>query len=306
MQGLYVNRAEGFPKKEDAYKAGLRLLARHPNLEIMQQNIFKGAVVWLVPSENEGDIEFFFVHSGKIEIECEGKTEVFRAGDSFYVNGIKNEMHFTTIEDTELIYVVSGEVFEQESDFQKELKTMISGINEKDNYTYKHSQHVMKYSMKLYMALKDLCKNVNTNDMLVAALFHDVGKIRIPDDVLNKKARLDPDEYELMKKHSIFGADILQPHYQKEIVEIALKHHERLDGSGYPFGIRAEEISFPVRILAVADAFDAMTTDRGYNRVKSFEDAASELHSLPEKYDQIVTEKLMELVRSGEIYEDVR
>jgi len=80
------------------------------------------------------------------------------------------------------------------------------------------------------------------------------------------------------------------------VAEIAMNHHERLDGSGYPRGLTAEDISLPARIVAVADAFDAMTTDRGYNKVKTFERAAEELASLDEKFDSMVTKALCRLI----------
>lgn len=302
MKGLYINHGGKKPYSVPGLgQSGLTLLARHPDLEIMQQNIHKGATVWLIPSEKESDLEFFYVHAGKIGIEVDGRTEIFEAGDSFHVRGLEKELYFTTMEDTQLVYISTAVVFETENYFQTDLQAMVQQINDKDDYTYRHSRNVMRYALALYRELQDLCENVTTNDIVVAGLFHDIGKIKIPDEILKKKGRLEKDEYDLMKKHSLFGADILSQYFEHSIVELALRHHERLDGSGYPLGVGQEDISFAARILSVVDAFDAMTTDRGYNRVMSFEDAARELVSLPTQYEPRVTEKLLEMVLNGEL-----
>lgn len=305
MKGFFTDHAPATPKNEkDTYQTGLSLLVRHPSMEIMRQYIFRGSVVWLVPSDKASDVEFFFVHSGKIEITVDGRTETFGPGDSFYARGLESELHFTTLEDTELIYASTAAVFEEEDYFQKDLQKMLHQINEKDNYTFTHSKRVMRYTMTLFRKMADRCENVTTNDLAVAALFHDIGKIRIPDEILKKKGRLDPDEYALMQQHSLYSAEILKTYFENSIADLALKHHERLDSSGYPSHFPADDIPFAARILAVADAFDAMTSDRGYNRVMTAGEAVAELITLPEKFDRDVVEMLDRLVRSGELTVD--
>ena len=305
MKGFFTDHAPATPKNEkDTYQTGLSLLVRHPSMEIMRQFIFRGSVVWLVPSDKATDVEFFFVHSGKIEISVDGRTETFGPGDSFYARGLENELHFTTLEDTELIYASTAAVFEEEDYFQKDLQKMLHQINEKDNYTFTHSKRVMRYTMTLFRKMADRCENVTTNDVAVAALFHDIGKIRIPDEILKKKGRLEPDEYAQMQQHSLYSAEILKTYFENSIADLARKHHERLDGSGYPFHFTAGDIPFAARILAVADAFDAMTSDRGYNRVMTAADAVAELLTLPDKFDHDVSEMLQKLVESGELTVD--
>jgi HD-GYP domain-containing protein (c-di-GMP phosphodiesterase class II) len=96
---------------------------------------------------------------------------------------------------------------------------------------------------------------------------------------------------------------MLLPNFGEQIAEIARNHHERLDGSGYPRGLRAEDISLSSQIVAVADVFDAMTTNRGYNTIKGFLDAAEELISMPHQFDSRITGVLMQLVSSGALEE---
>lgn len=180
-----------------------------------------------------------------------------------------------------------------------DLARMVTQINRKDDYTYRHSRNVMNYSLKLYTNLKEFCEIDKTDSVAVAALFHDIGKCRIPDEILKKKGRLEPAEYEKMKLHTVYGAELLSEYYPKAI-DLALNHHERLDGTGYPSGLKGDEISFGARILAVADSFDAITTNRGYNDVRD-RAAAEELVSLPHHYDLRITSMLLKLVDSGEI-----
>ena len=301
MRGFHVNRGGMFLNESGFCHDGLKLLAKRDDLEIMQQNILKGAVVWLVPSGNELDIEFFFVHSGAIEMIGDGYEDKFGPGDSFYVQDLKEELFFKTLEDTTLLYISTVPVFDTEACFQMDLARMVSQINRKDDYTYRHSRNVMNYAMKLYTHLREYCEIDKTDDIMVASLFHDIGKCRISDDILKKKGKLDVDEYEKMKLHTVFGAELLSQYYSKSITDLVLNHHERLDGSGYPKGLKAEEISFGARLLAVADSFDAITTNRGYNSVLDFRAAAEELASLAQSYDERITSVLLKLVDSGEI-----
>ncbi len=280
---------------------GLKLLAKRGDLEIMQQNILKGAMAWLVPSGNEDDIEFFFVLSGSLELVGEGYEETLKPGDSFYVHNSKDELFLRALEETQLLYVSTVPVFDAEAIFQMDLARMVSQINKKDDYTYRHSRNVMAYSVKLYTNLREYCEIDKTDDIVVAALFHDIGKCRIPDDILKKKGKLEPEEYEIMKNHSIYGAELLSKYYPASITDLVRNHHERLDGGGYPQGLMGDALSFGARILAVADSFDAITTNRGYNDVRDYRAAAEELVSMPDQYDERITSMLLKLVDSGEI-----
>lgn len=301
MRGFYFNKGDSFSSELGLSKDGLRLLAKQGNLEIMQQHIVKGAVVWLVPVENQDDLDFFYVHSGRIDIITDELNESFAPGDSFYVRDLKDETFLKVREDSELVYVSTAPVFDDQAAFQKDLLNMVAQINRKDDYTYVHSRNVMHYSVKLFTALKELCPAQRLEDMVVSALFHDIGKCRVPDEILKKKEALTGPEYEQMKMHTVFGAELLAKYYPEGVTGLVLRHHERLDGSGYPFHLSGDEIPFAARILAVADSFDAMTTDRGYNKPMDALQAARELAGEADKYDRRVTEKLLEMVRSGEL-----
>lgn len=149
-------------------------------------------------------------------------------------------------------------------------------VDAKDIYTRGHSERVAYFSVKIGKAF-DLTQE-ELELLRISGLFHDVGKVGTSDDILFKSAQLDEKEYEEIKKHPLKGAHILSAVSMfKEVVPIVKCHHERVDGMGYPEGLKKEDIPFMARIIAVADAFDAMISDRHYRLKLNFEDARSQL-----------------------------
>lgn len=145
------------------------------------------------------------------------------------------------------------------------IQTLAHAIDAKDPYTQGHSTRVSRYSVMIAEALgwdRDRVRNLRC-----AALLHDIGKIGVPDSILNSPRRLTNVEYSIIKAHTTTGGDILHGGTMIDIAEdVALSHHARYDGQGYPRGLRGEEISEEARIVAIADAFDAMSSNRVYRR----------------------------------------
>ncbi|MFQ5927747.1 MAG: diguanylate cyclase, partial [Terriglobia bacterium] len=149
-------------------------------------------------------------------------------------------------------------------------------IDAKDHYTQGHSQNVARYSIALGRHLGLAEKSVE--ELHLAAILHDVGKFGIPERVLHKPSPLDPDEFEIMKEHAVLGARILEPlRTIPAIQKIVRHHHEYFDGTGYPDGLKGERIPLASRIIAIADAFDTMVTERTYKRSRTREEAFAEL-----------------------------
>ncbi|MDF2661140.1 MAG: rpfG 6 [Paenibacillus sp.] len=150
------------------------------------------------------------------------------------------------------------------------LYNVLSGLQAKDDYTYRHNIGVGVISTMLgkWLQLEDEMLGLLTT----AATLHDVGKIHIDDDLLNKPGRFTDKEYELMKMHTIFGHDIISntPGLHPDVALAALQHHEREDGRGYPYGINGSEIAYFSKIVAVADVFHAMTSKRAYKEASPF------------------------------------
>ncbi len=156
------------------------------------------------------------------------------------------------------------------------VRTLANAIEEKDRYTGGHCERVMEYSMKIAEVLG--LGEEEKNDLKFGSILHDIGKIGIPEAILHKDDKLTPQEYNIIKTHPEIGYRILKNldflSYSKSIV---YEHHERIDGKGYPRGLKGEEIHLLARIVCVADAFDAMTSNRPYKNVMTTEMAVKEL-----------------------------
>ena len=168
----------------------------------------------------------------------------------------------------------------------------------KDNETGMHVQRMSRYSYVLAVAAG--IDEQTANELLLAAQMHDLGKIAIPDNILLKPGRLDEGEFKQMKAHAQIGADILS-NPQSQLValarSIAITHHEKWDGSGYPKGLKEKEIPLEGRIAAIADVFDALTSERPYKKAWSVEDAVQLLQDESGKHfdPELVTLFVQEL-----------
>jgi putative nucleotidyltransferase with HDIG domain len=160
--------------------------------------------------------------------------------------------------------------------FQETIQALVTALEAKDPYTSGHTKRVTEYASMIAHGMNLPPEEIER--ITQAALLHDIGKIGIRVSSLNKPEELTPEEYEIFKQHTTQGRLILEPiHFLKDIIPIAESHHERIDGSGYPQGLKGNEISLGARILAVADSFDAMTSDRPYRRSLSRKKAIDEL-----------------------------
>lgn len=154
------------------------------------------------------------------------------------------------------------------------IRSLVNAIDAKDSYTCGHSDRVAEYARMIAAAMhldEEFCQQI-----YMTGLLHDVGKIGVPDNVLQKPGRLTCDEFDKIKEHPVIGHEILKHLCDFDyVLPGVLHHHESVDGSGYPAGLKGEEIPLMARILAVADAYDAMTSDRPYRDGMSSEKAAS-------------------------------
>ncbi len=160
-------------------------------------------------------------------------------------------------------------------------QTLNDFISLKDNYTRGHCERVANYAEALGHALG--MNEEELENLILAANLHDIGKIALPDAVITKTDKLNDLEFNLMKKHVELGATLLPANQLGYLKDAVRAHHEKYDGSGYPDGLKGEQIPLLAQILAIADSFDAMTSQRSYNRVKSAEEAFEDLkrHTKP-------------------------
>ncbi len=156
------------------------------------------------------------------------------------------------------------------------IRTLAATVDAKDSYTHGHSERVAAYARAIALTLELPQLDVETIEL--AGLLHDIGKIGVPDAVLQKPGRLDPDERTLIEQHADLGARILSDNPAlMPLIPLVRHHHERYDGGGYPSGLRGEEIPLGAAIICVADTFDTMTTDRPYRRAPGMEEARREI-----------------------------
>jgi len=155
-------------------------------------------------------------------------------------------------------------------------QALAEAIEKRDPYTGGHTKRVVNYSLAAGKYLNLSARELEI--LKLSAILHDIGKIGVEDSVLRKPGKLDDEEAKLMKMHPLMGADIMRHIKQlKDLIPGMMHHHERLDGRGYPKGLKGEDIPIIARIISVADTFDAMTTDRPYRKGLSHQTAIDEI-----------------------------
>jgi diguanylate cyclase (GGDEF)-like protein/putative nucleotidyltransferase with HDIG domain len=181
------------------------------------------------------------------------------------------ESYFSILDD------LQNDINENDKEIITSIKTLIAVINARDKYTFRHVERVVSYCTLMADRLKfeDKIKKV----FIYAAYMHDIGKINISQEILNKSTPLTDEEWEILKNHPKNGAEIIKNvSVLKDVVPIILQHHEHYDGSGYPNKLKGNEISYLARLLTIIDSFDAMTSNRPYQKKKSFSTAFDELN----------------------------
>ncbi len=219
-------------------------------------------------------------------------TELGELGDSF------NQM-------TEQIERFIGDLQRAADDnrqlFIGTVKALAAAIDGKDPYTRGHSERVARFSIAIAQGLE--LNDEEIEKIRISALLHDVGKIGIDDNILKKPAALTDEEFEIMKGHPQKGFKIMsQIPAMREFLPGMYMHHEMINGGGYPQGLKGDEIPLMARIVSVADTFDAMTTDRPYQRAMKFEDAVARIQSfVGTRYDERVVAALVAACDSGQV-----
>ena len=180
--------------------------------------------------------------------------------------------------------------------------SLVKALAAKDPYLYAHAHNVAVYAKVVAEELG--FADAQIRRLMQGCELHDVGKIAIPDSILLKKGPLTNEEYHIIKEHPNWGAQILEPlSFMKDIVEMVHQEHERWDGTGYPLGLKGEEIRLEARVIAVADALDAMTSHRPYRRQTTLEEAWLEIKRCSgTQFDPKVVSAFDRAVQKGRIH----
>jgi putative nucleotidyltransferase with HDIG domain len=205
---------------------------------------------------------------GVVSVLREGEGRGFAEDDEMLLSSIGSQIA-VAIENYRLNLDV-------ERTYVETIMALALAVEAKDTYSAGHSKRVGFYAMKIGEAMgldEDMLRTLND-----AGILHDIGKIGIKDEILLKATPLTPDEAKIMQQHSVIGEAIVKPvRSLQKVVDLVRHHHERFDGGGYPSGLKGEDIPLGARILAVADTYDAMMTDRPYRKRLTLEQTRIEL-----------------------------
>jgi response regulator RpfG family c-di-GMP phosphodiesterase len=191
-----------------------------------------------------------------------------------------------------------------EEAYRSTLKALTAALDKRDSETSGHSERVVNFSLRLGRELGLDAEQLRSLEF--GSLLHDIGKIGVPDAILRKPAALSESEWVRMREHPLHGQKILSGiRFLEGAARVVAQHHERWDGTGYPVGLRGEQIDLNARIFSVADAFDAITSDRVYRRGRSYEDAVAELEGFAgRQFDPEVVEAFCRVPR--EEWDEIR
>lgn len=209
---------------------------------------------------------------------------------------------FTSLADQVAIALDNSRLYhELEEMFFQTAESLAEAIEKRDPHTGGHTKRVTLYSQAIakYLHLDPS----ETKWVKITSVLHDIGKIGIEDDILKKPEELSPEEFDIIKRHSTIGAEIIEPVRQlKEVIPGVKYHHEQVDGNGYPDGLRGEDIPMLAKIVAVSDTYDAMTMDRPYRKAKDKKVAIEELKRCSgTQLDEEVVEAFIQAYQNGEI-----
>jgi HD-GYP domain-containing protein (c-di-GMP phosphodiesterase class II) len=267
---------------------------------LVQENFFENLVNMIPSDASSLEEKYFIVHDSRIirefanlanapfrflAIKVENNEtsygwiglvsfnleEIFRRGELRLLISMAEQL---------AVFLANADLHKNLEDFVINMvKSLVFAIEAKDEYTRGHSERVSKYSMLL--GLKLGLNEVELGDLKWASILHDIGKIGIPESILNKPESLTDEEFDVIKGHSRKGGDIIKPvHQLAGSIPSIVHHHERYDGKGYPNGLTGDQIPLGARIIAVADTFDAINSHRAYRGARSQETAMAILEEV--------------------------
>jgi len=276
-----------------------RLLARAEGVEVIKQLVPKGSLFYLDSADEWQGFEFIYILSG--ELSYVGTEPPVRLEPKDYIarHLVPERSWFRADEDTQLLYVSSRPAFQVVKQEIEEFQALASQV-EIDEHIQGHSRRLERLAVAVGERLG--LPPERLADLAYAAFFHDVGKTKVPKEILQKPGELSPEEWEIMKMHPILGREILeQKPFLKNAARIVEQSHERMDGRGYPRGLSGEEICLEARIIAAVDAYDAMTRQRTYRQALSHNQAIAELRAgAGTQFDPQVVEALVEVLSEYE------
>jgi putative nucleotidyltransferase with HDIG domain len=280
------------PPREEIISSGLvsfesgslQLLYSSGNTELSFMNLNRDMRFFIVPNETSGlaTSEVYYVLGGQLSFQHQEQTVVLSGGDHIVAEGLEEPVAFHGLTDVAMLYFSSQPSFNDVGQEAEKLMQLADSIEQKDGYTADHCKRIQDFSLRTAEAMG--LSHTRLYLLNYGAYLHDVGKAKLPEGLLQKPGKLTPEEWTIMKQHPTMGRELLEHSFLQDVGEIIEQHHERLDGSGYPKGLKGLEISLEAFIIAVADTFDAMTTDRPYRAALPVSHALAELRKYADQH----------------------
>jgi len=297
VDGLTIGHRDDVEECIAKNATSLELLASSEGMEIARQKINEGKHFYLRAMDEWSGFELMYVLEGSLVLEDPEKGDVFlREGEFIHHKGLPVRAYFRVETDVELLMISSSPSFHLGRSEIQDMVELAKSVEEKDQATEGHCKRLERLGVLVGERLG--LSGEQLIDLSFGAYLHDIGKVKVPDEILGKEGSLTESEWEEMRKHPEHGAEMLR---EKEILrgaaEIVRAHHERYDGDGYPAGLKGEEIPIGARVVAVVDAYDAITSARPYQKAQARKDALDELkRSAGSHFDPNVVRTFIEVI----------
>jgi len=274
VAGLTVVRKSDEREEIEKKATALDLLVQQETFDVTRQRILAGKYFFLDEASEWEGFEFIYLLSGVLRVTDD--KVLLHAGDYFYHHGLLQRAHFQVEKDVELLLISSPPSFHLMRDEIQEILQLARSVEEKDEVTEGHCHRLERLAVATGERL-----NLGADQLITlsyAAYLHDVGKVKVPDEILNKPGPLTDEEWVEMRRHPDYGAEMLAgKEFLRDAARIVRAHHERYDGGGYPDELAGDAVPIEAQIIAVVDAYDAMVSDRPYRKALSQASALAEL-----------------------------
>lgn len=250
------------------------LLASTLNQEVIRYEVEPESVIGMAPSESAAGSVVYVLLEGELRCESGGLGTV-RAGDVLNPRTDAGGVLVRAVKRTVFLEITSEPTFQALYGGVEDLRALARQVAQKDGYTHDHCSRVRQMAFGLGRLMGLAPERLYW--LTFGAFLHDVGKARIPSEILLKPGPLTPSEWDIMRQHPVFGEKMVAETPVHRAAKIVGQHHERVDGSGYPRGLKEDAILLESQIVAVVDTFDAITTDRPYHGAESSEAALTEI-----------------------------
>lgn len=305
MNPLILTRGQSI-EKVTLKNIELSLLSSGQGTEVIHHRLSKGNDWSLIPEAGWDGMEFIYILTGVLRKHDRVQDLLLYPGDNMFFHPVQEHTLFTADSEVEFIYVTSRPVFHLYSLDTKELMDLAVKTELKDGYSESHCSRIRKLSILIGRAMN--LSSEQLYNLEYGAFFHDIGKMRIPENILQKQETLSTEEWQILKQHAEYGAEILKNTGIPSLIQAATiveQHHERHDGSGYPEDLTGQEILIEAAIVAVVDSFDAMCVDRPYHKRRTEQDAVEEIiHHRGTLYHPVVVDTLLEVLATSQFEDD--